>query len=651
MVKMVQRSRMPLMSSGLGRTAFLLLLSFVFGSCGCDAAKSESPFAKNSPNESGGKDEPKVASEATWKSTPLTPISNENAKVRVVKNENGQFELLRDGKPYFVKGAGGTASLEKLAKAGANTIRTWGVDENTGKLLDEAHKHGIAVCVGLWLGHERHGFNYSDYDQVVKQIDDTLKAVKKYKDHPALLMWGVGNEMEGYEDGSSPAVWSHVEHLCQLIKREDPNHPTMTVIAEIGGRKIEALHRLAPSIDIVGINSYGGVRSIPRRYRKLKATKPYMVTEFGPKGPWELNKNSIGSVDELTSSAKAENYRLAYRTLKEDEEYCLGCFAFLWGNKQEATATWFGMFLEDGRKTAAVDAMIEEWTGKAPANLCPVIESLELVGSPLLDKGQTIELKLKANDPENKPIQVKWQLIEDPGNYITGGDFQNKPKEHAESIVESGNDFAKIKMPEKSGLYRVYALVGDGEGAAVANVVLLVKGAKIAEPGFKAELPHKFAGETGLKTPFVPTGWMGDTKAIKMDDASKVDPKFGNNCLEFQFDKAEGWGGVVWQSPENDWGDKPGGLDLTGATKLTFWARGKSGDEEVKFGLGLLGREKTYYDTAKREILIKLTKEWRQYTIKLDKADLKRIKTGFYWSLESKGDPITFYVDEVQYEK
>ena len=36
---------------------------------------------------------------------------------------NGQFELLRDGKPYFIQGAGGQDSLPLLVECGGNSIR------------------------------------------------------------------------------------------------------------------------------------------------------------------------------------------------------------------------------------------------------------------------------------------------------------------------------------------------------------------------------------------------------------------------------------------------------------------------------------------------------------------------------------------------
>jgi len=83
-------------------------------------------------------------------------------------------------------------------------------------------------------------------------------------------MWSIGNEMEmGQED--DPLVWNAVEDIAKMAKQIDPNHPTMTVIAEIGGKKIEHINKLCPSIDIIGINTYAGGPSIAERYQKAGA--------------------------------------------------------------------------------------------------------------------------------------------------------------------------------------------------------------------------------------------------------------------------------------------------------------------------------------------------------------------------------------------
>ena len=230
--------------------------------------------------------------------------------VELQQTEQG-WQLLRDGKPYLIRGAGGSASLEQLAAAGANSVRTWGADD-IDALLDEAHALGLTVAVGIWLGHERHGFDYDDDSQVREQLEKVRQTVLRYKDHPAVLLWGIGNEMEGFESGDNPAIWNAVNDIAVMVKRLDPHHPTMTVTADIGGGRVEGVQKRCPAIDIHGINSYGGALSIAERYRKAGGSKPYILTEFGPPGPWEAEVNDWGAPAELTSTEKAASYRRAY---------------------------------------------------------------------------------------------------------------------------------------------------------------------------------------------------------------------------------------------------------------------------------------------------------------------------------------------------
>ena len=577
--------------------------------------------------------------------------------VKLVRNETG-WQLLRDSEPYYINGAGGEGSLEMLSKFGGNSIRTWGVDDTqeTLKRLDDAEKNGISVALGIWLEHERHGkMRYTEYDKVVEQIDLTIKHVRNLKHHPAILVWGIGNEMEG--EGGNPAIWSHIEHLAQRVKAEDPNHPVMTVIAEIGGKKIEAIHKLCPSVDIIGINSYGGSSSIPERYKQLGGTKPYIVTEFGPIGTWEVPKNAIDAIDEPTSGAKAEMYRANVNAFTKDKEHCLGSYAFLWSDKQEGTATWFGMLLPDGKRTAAVDVMSEFWTGKKPENLCPVINSLTLEGSQRRKKDETVKVALTASDPENDKLNVRWVVTGEADSYITGGDKQAEPKELEGLFTSQDLSGATLKLPAEGGIYRIYAYVDDGNGAATANVSIQVEGdlAPIAEEVPKAELPFIILDELGKQVteqgvPFyVPSGFMGSTDALKVVEDCKDDPKFGAHCTKVTYSKTDDWGGVVWQHPENDWGEKPGGFDLTGAKSMSFWAKGKAGGEVVKFGFGVIGKDQPYFDTAKKEVPVTLTNQWKEYVIDLEGKDLRRIKTGLFFSLAGQGEPVEFYLDRVSF--
>ena len=132
---------------------------------------------------------------AAWAEAPAV-----GSRVEVVGDADGGYRLLRNGKPFVVRGAGGEGSLEMLAACGGNTIRTWGVEGveksvDGPRMIDRAHELGIAVTIGLWLGHERHGFDYADAEDLAGQRRMVEAAVLAYRDHPALLCWGLGNEI------------------------------------------------------------------------------------------------------------------------------------------------------------------------------------------------------------------------------------------------------------------------------------------------------------------------------------------------------------------------------------------------------------------------------------------------------------------------
>ena len=556
--------------------------------------------------------------------------------------------MLRAGEPYIIKGAGGDGPKDALAAAGANTFRTWGVGPELGTQLDEAQDLGLTVVVGHWLGHPRHGFDYSDLDMVAGQFARVRRDVLRYRDHPALLMWAIGNEMEGFAEGDDAAVWSHVQALAAMIKDLDPHHPTMTVTAEIGGRRVRAVHSLCPDIDVMGINSYGGLPSVPERYRELGGTRPIVITEFGPPGTWEIAMTGFGAPPELTSTEKAAVYRDAFTAgCLEAGELCLGGFAFAWGSKVEATSTWYGMFLPNGDKLAAVDAMTEIWSGQPPLDLCPEVRSFALRGPDVVQSGATVHVDLDIVDPEGAAVDVTWMITGEVSSYETFGDTQPAPLELDGIITESGPEGATLVM-SGGGVYRLYMTASDGSGGgATANVPIRVEG----PPGpVRVRLPLAVY-EDGEPSPWAPSGWMGTHGALTMDAGCTSSPRSGETCLKFSYDEPGMWVGVAWQHPANDWGDLPGGFDLTGAKRLTFWARGEEGGEKIDFAVGILGRDKEHFDTARAERKgVKLEREWRQYSIDLEDEDLSRVKTPFVWTLGGRGRPVTFYLDDIRFE-
>jgi hypothetical protein len=399
--------------------------------------------------------------------------------VKVQRNESG-YQLLRDGKPYVIKGAGGRVYLEALKDAGGNSLRTWGEDD-LEPLLDRAHELGLTVTVGIWLGQERQGFNYSDAGSVRGEVDKARAFFRRYRRHPALLMWGLGNEMEG--SGDNPIIWRTVNEIAKVAKSEDPDHPTMTVIAEAGGHKISQFMSLCHDVDVLGINSYAGLATLPKRLADAGFDRPYVITEFGPPGPWEVRKTGWGAPVEPTSTEKATSYLSQHsHSVAGQPGRCLGSYAFLWGQKQEATATWFGMFLPSGERLGAVDAMTFAWTDRWPANRAPELKAITTDAREAeLAPGTTFSASLDATDPEGDPLVVRWEVRSESTDRRQGGDRETEPPAHPECFVLAKGLDATLRAPTQAGAYRVFAYVYDGKGgAACANVPFAVKQGAVA---------------------------------------------------------------------------------------------------------------------------------------------------------------------------
>ncbi len=569
--------------------------------------------------------------------------SAEAIPVELQQTEAG-WQLLRGGEPYFIRGAGGSGSLEQLAAAGANSVRTWGGD--VGALLDEAHALGMTVTAGIWLGHERHGFDYNDDEQVAVQLEEARQVVLRYRDHPALLLWGVGNEMEGFDDGDNPAIWRAVNDVAAMIKELDPNHPTMTVTAFVHGERIEFLHRRSPAVDIHGVNAYGGAQVVPYFLRDGGATKPFVLTEFGPVGPWEMPSTDWGAPYEQTSTEKARFYRESYeKGVKAAAGMALGSYAFFWGHKMEGTQTWFGMLLDDGSQTGVVDTMTEIWSGRPPANLAPTAEPIRVEGPARVEPGQNVEVSTVLEDPESSDLRVEWVLRPESGEYQTGGDYRPTLPAVEGTILDGRADGATVRMPDAPGPYRLFVYAWDDTGkAATANVPLLVEGqARIV-------LPFPVYEDGFENMPWAPSGWMGGVESLELDGSHTGNPFKGRAAVRIRYKGEFGWAGIAWQNPPNNWGDQDGGFSLDGADELELWARGEYGGEKVSFGVGIIEQDKAYADSAITKIDgIELGREWRRYSIPLKKMDLSSIKTGFVVTLTGRSTPVTIYLDSIRY--
>ncbi|MDG1065273.1 MAG: glycoside hydrolase family 2 TIM barrel-domain containing protein [Luminiphilus sp.] len=415
-------------------------------------------------------------------------------KSQLIKQNDGAHILLNGSQPFYIKGAGlEFAELETFAAAGGNAFRTWRVDNGSRdviELLDEAQRLGLSVCMGLDLARERHGFDYSDLKAVKAQNEAMMHDVERLKNHPALFMWGLGNELN--LRAKNPKVWNAVDQLARQIKAADPNHLVTTMLAGIDKPTIEAIKKRAPSLDLLSFQIYGDIDQLPQILDKAGYTGPYQVTEWGPTGHWESPETSWKRQIEPSSHDKARDISRRYNDIiLRDKANCLGSYIFLWGQKQERTPTWYGLFLETGERTEAIDVLQHAWTDSWPQHRAPAIDALTLNAleaseSVMMSPNETAVAHVNFSTRESN-TSISWVVRKEVERALQsdGGDHEPTPATVASSVATQDAHYRfSISSP---GEYRLYCQIDTPNNtSAVANIPFLVTSAEEIKPKSKS---------------------------------------------------------------------------------------------------------------------------------------------------------------------
>ena len=156
---------------------------------------------------------------------------------------------------------------------------------------------------------------------------------------------------------------------------------------------------------------------------------------------------------------------------------------------------------------------------------------------------------------------------------------------------------------------------------------------------------------------FAPSGWMGDYGDIRFDDHWQPSGKKNAKTVirvaySAKAQQGNGWAGIYWQNPANNWGSRPGGFNLNGMKKLVFKVRGENGGERVEeFKVG--GITGDYADSGTAAVgPVTLAKNWKQYEINLEGQELSSITGGFCWTMSRESNPngAVLYLDDIRYE-
>jgi hypothetical protein len=414
-------------------------------------------------------------------SVSFVPFASAAAKpvsVQAVKRA-GSWTLLVDDQPFYIKGIAcneamgekGEDFLKLVADAGANTVRVYG--DVTKDYLDRAQQYGLKVDVGFWFNAIRLGTKESyrnvHHRQTLKK--EALAYIRKFKNHPAVLAWTLGNEVFSFtsSDEEKEAFGMFLEDVVQAAHREDSHHPV--IYASSHTRCLPFLKKWVPSIDIVGVNVTGGAGAATHWAAAHSFDRPVIVTEFAPLGSWEQRKDPNGASYDPLDQMKAENLLSSWRQIQANPKTCIGGFAFVMGGfRNQDSLTWYNMNY-GLLKRASYWTIYELYTGKKPLNQPPKISMLSVTPISGIKKGGRIEMHVEASDPEGSALAYDYFVT----NIAKDPLLVEKPTFYPADPKPMGPGTARVRVPNAPGLYRVYASVTDGHGnIAIADRSILV---------------------------------------------------------------------------------------------------------------------------------------------------------------------------------
>ena len=209
-----------------------------------------------------------------------------------------------------------------------------------------------------------------------------------------------------------------------------------------------------PSIDIYGLNSYGpGANYLAAELDKRGIDKPYIVTEFGVTGEWDIKNKKNGIAIEPSDSEKYDAIAKGYPNWIKNKPSCLGVYVFHYSNGNDFGTPWL-MTHHNGMLRPQYWAIREAYTGQKPINNVPKIETFEVPDSEI--KSETwVPITLKVSDIENDSLAVSFYY-----NQRTGGRQRRNQMNKLNSRGSLATGF-EIQLPKEHGAIKVYVNVKD----------------------------------------------------------------------------------------------------------------------------------------------------------------------------------------------
>lgn len=388
-----------------------------------------------------------------------------------IRKEKRSYTLLKDGQPFFAKGAIGTEYPELFKEAGGNTLFTWDIN-GFEQTLTNASEHNLMVILGLQLPDPTR-FNYNDENAKAQLVETYTEQLLKFKRHKNLLIWAVGYEIDRYED---EAMWVFMNSVAGMCKLLDPSHPVMTTLMGASKESIRRVKKELDQIDILGINTLGSLEQLPSAVRSFGWQQPYMVTTWGPNASWDAPTTNWGAILEPSDNKKAEVLRERYSSsIADDSKLCFGSFVYYWGALADKTLNWYGLLAPGGVTTPQYDILFELWNGRERSNRSPVIHSFTIAGKTayeniILGLESQFTAQVQAVDPNKDELAYTWVFRKDDPEAS-----ENKFSVIEGLITRDDGYSISFNVPNVAGPYRLYLYVSDSQGnISSANIPFFV---------------------------------------------------------------------------------------------------------------------------------------------------------------------------------
>ena len=359
-----------------------------------------------------------------------------------------------------------------IKEMGSNTIRRYAPGFYDRNIFLACDKANLKILYGFWFDP---GIDYyKDQRKVRKLIGQTLKVVQKHMDKKAILAWVPGNEtwgLLGYQFNEPylslvrQSYARMIETIAEEIKAMDPERPVITCSGHSPhlASELKSLYELTPSLDAIGINSYyeEDLSELDDLVLKWYPGKPYLVSEFGPKGYWHPVYSDFiqeGIVAEMTSHEKAMAYQHHWQNyIARFDQNNLGGVAYCWQDRYQGSATWYGISDLEGNLKPSYFALKSLWTQSEPYSF--PVPNYHIVGPVgLLSPGASHQFRAVSLYEHTQPLSFTWILYED---------FTFR--KIAESGYGQNSPTFVVKVPTKPANYRLHVFVKDQHSHLVST--------------------------------------------------------------------------------------------------------------------------------------------------------------------------------------